>query len=118
MASEYVTFDDRGEDFTVPRNAKFNLLRPETVESFYVLHQLTGDNVYREWGWKIFQAIEKFCKVDAGYGSLYDVTRPNDGVQDRMESFFLSETMKYLYLLQDPDSSIDLISKVSFSFYF
>ncbi len=34
-------------------------LRPETAESLFVLHQVTGNPVYREWGWAIFQAIEK-----------------------------------------------------------
>ena len=42
------------------------VLRPETVESFFVLYQLTGDPVYREWGWEVFQAIEKYCKTEAG----------------------------------------------------
>lgn len=34
------------------------LLSPETAESLFVLHQVTGNPIYREWGWKIFQAIE------------------------------------------------------------
>ena len=33
-------------------------------------------------------------------------------VEDRMESFFLAETLKYLYLLFDPDSEIDILNKV------
>lgn len=113
MASELVEFKSKNVDFTVSRNAPFNILRPETVESLYVLHQLTGDNVYREWGWQIFRAIEEFCKTEAGYGSLLDVNDPDLGVEDRMESFFLAETLKYLYLLQDPESSLDIINKVS-----
>ena len=32
----------------------------------------------------------------------------NRRADDRMESFFLAETLKYLYLLQDPDSEISL----------
>ena len=62
---------------------------------------------YREWGWEIFQAIETRCKTRWGYGSAPDVrqTRQPD---DRMESFFLAETIKYLYLLQAPDHGIDL----------
>ena len=43
-----------------------NLLRPETVESLFVLHQVTGDPQYQEWGWHIFRAFEKFSKVDTG----------------------------------------------------
>jgi hypothetical protein len=26
----------------------FNILRPETIESIFVLHQLTGDPMYRQ----------------------------------------------------------------------
>jgi hypothetical protein len=29
-----------------------------------------------------------------------------------MESFFLAETLKYLHLLFDPDSEIDILNKV------
>lgn len=32
-----------------------NLLRPETVESFYYLHRATRNQRYREWGWAIFR---------------------------------------------------------------
>ncbi len=34
-------------------------LRPETAESLFVLHHTTGNPIYREWGWQIYQAIEK-----------------------------------------------------------
>jgi hypothetical protein len=30
------------------------------------------------------------------------------GNDDKMESFFLAETLKYLYLLQDPDHTISM----------
>ena len=33
-------------------------LRPEVIESLFYLHQITGNPVYREWGWKIFTSIE------------------------------------------------------------
>lgn len=39
----------------VPPKAAYNILRPETAEALYVLHQITGDPIYREWSWKIFQ---------------------------------------------------------------
>ena len=31
------------------------LLRPETVESLLILHRVTGDKKYQEYGWKIFE---------------------------------------------------------------
>ncbi|KAL7530357.1 hypothetical protein ACHAXR_009943 [Thalassiosira sp. AJA248-18] len=110
IAPEFVQFNG-GDDMTVPRGAPFYILRPETVEAFYYLSVLTGDPIYREWGWEVFQSIEKYCKTKYGYGSLKDVNNPGS-VEDRMESFFLAETLKYLYLLFDPDSEIDILNKV------
>ena len=39
-----------------------NLLRPETVESLFVLWRVTGDVKYREWGWQIF----RYCSIALG----------------------------------------------------
>lgn len=56
-------------DFTGPggmrarAKARFYILRPETLESFFVLHQLTGDPVYREWGWDIFRCVRSPASV-------------------------------------------------------
>jgi len=93
---------------TVPFNAPFYILRPETVESLYILHAITGHPVYRDWGHRIMSNINTFCKLEYGYGSLPDVRATQRLPDDRMESFFLAETLKYLYLLQDPDSIINL----------
>jgi len=107
LSPEYVKFDDARQDFA-DGNAPYYILRPETVETFFILHHLTRDPVYREWGWEIFQAIEEHCKTEAGYAAIRDVhTMEQD---DRMESFFLAETLKYLYLLQDNTTEIDLLN--------
>lgn len=49
------------------------LLRPETVESLYVLYRTTGDPIYQEYGWVIYEALEKHCKTDSAYASLKNV---------------------------------------------
>ena len=64
------------------------------------MHELTGDPKYREWGWQVFLAFEKHLKVRYGYASIQDVTKVPPQHIDRMESFFISETLKYLYLIQ------------------
>ncbi|KAG2615753.1 hypothetical protein PVAP13_3NG039500 [Panicum virgatum] len=88
---------------------RHNLLRPETVESLFVLHRITEDPKYREWGWQIFQAFEKHTKVDSGgYSSLDDVTSLPPHRRDKMETFFLGETLKYLYLLFDESNTLPL----------
>jgi len=107
ISAEYVEFRD-GKDFQPGSSVSFYILRPETAESLFVLYQVTGDLIYREWSWEIWEAIDKHCKTEAGYGALRNVRRPSDGIDDRMESFFLAETMKYLYIIQDPETPIDL----------
>jgi len=94
------------------RHALFYILRPEAVESFYILHQLTGDPIYREFGWEIYQSIEKYCKTQIAYGHYPDVTDTRREPEDNMESFFLGETMKYLYLLMDPETEIDIFTQI------
>lgn len=89
-------------------SAPFYILRPETAESLFVMQQLTGDPIYREWAYEIWKAIDKHCRTAVGYGALRDVNFVGSGVDDRMESFFLAETLKYLYLAQDPDTEIRL----------
>lgn len=83
-------------------------LRPEAVESFFYLFRLTKDEKYRDWGWTIFQSIEKHCRTEHGYGAIENVKLKQPKVADKMESFFLAETLKYHYLLQAPESLIPL----------
>ena len=68
-----------------------NLQRPETVESLLVMWRITGDRTYREWGWEIFQAFEKYAKLadGEGYTSLDDVNAIPPPRRDNMESFWL-----------------------------
>ncbi len=110
LSPEFVRFDNRNDDFATG-SAPYYILRPETVETLFVLYHLTKDPVYREWGWEIFQAIEEHCKTEAGYAAIQNVDTMEKN--NRMESFFPAETLKYLYLLQDDDHDIDLLNKVS-----
>ncbi|KAH7545148.1 mannosyl-oligosaccharide 1,2-alpha-mannosidase MNS3 isoform X1 [Ziziphus jujuba] len=96
-------------DIIIKPADRHNLLRPETVESLFILYRITEDPKYREWGWQIFEAFEKFTRIDAGgYTSLDDVTTLPPQRRDKMETFFLGETLKYLYLLFGDSSNIPL----------
>jgi len=44
----------------------------------------------------------------AGWTALPDVNNPGRKRDDKMESFVLAETLKYIYLLFDPDYPIPL----------
>jgi Glycosyl hydrolase family 47 len=68
---------------------------------------------HREWGWEVFQSIEKYCRTGVGYGTLSTVQSRNGPPRDKMETFFLAETVKYMYLLQDPDTEVDILNKVN-----
>ncbi|XP_005106072.1 endoplasmic reticulum mannosyl-oligosaccharide 1,2-alpha-mannosidase-like [Aplysia californica] len=94
-----------------------NLLRPETLESLFYMYRFTGDKKYRDWGWQIFLAFEKHTKVpDAGYSSIHNVKDAgNPRFRDKMESFFLSETLKYLYLLFSDDPNLISLDKFVFN---
>lgn len=96
-------------DIIIKPADRHNLLRPETVESLFVLYRITGDSKYRKWGWQIFEAFEKYTKIDSGgYTSLDDVTVIPPQRRDKMETFFLGETLKYIYLLLGNSTTIPL----------
>ena len=80
-------------------------LRPEALESAYILYTLTGDERYKAMGWDIFQRIVRWCRSEVGYAHLEDVRTKEKS--DGMESFFLAETLKYAYLLFAPEGTLD-----------
>ncbi|ETW86588.1 glycoside hydrolase family 47 protein [Heterobasidion irregulare TC 32-1] len=82
-----------------PYDARY-ILRPETVESLFVAFRLTGDRRYREWGWRIFQSIQTHCRIPTGgYAAIVNVDEVPVRHEDKMETFLMSETLKYLFLL-------------------
>ncbi|CAG8473522.1 3719_t:CDS:10, partial [Dentiscutata heterogama] len=62
------------------------LLRPETIESLFILYRITGDKQYQEKGWMIWQAIEKWCKTPTAYSGLKDVNTEQVEMNNIMES--------------------------------
>lgn len=137
----------------------YNILRPEAIESICMLHRITNDTIYRDWGWQMFQAFEKYAKVGAalyavycntvydahiccssqlsasrymrdrlashawrtqikcascvqvekgGYSGLSDVGVVPPQLDNKMQSFWLAETLKYLYLLFSPTDILPL----------
>ena len=74
-------------------------LRPEIIESAYYLHHYTHDSKYVDMGRTFFESLKNECRTDAGYTTLKSVVTKEKG--DLMPSYFLAETLKYLYLLFD-----------------
>jgi len=95
-------------EFIVPTQSRYYILRPEVIESYFILWRTTKDPKYREWAWEAFQAIEKHCKVDGGFSGIHNVDQVPVSHDDTQQSFFLAETLKYLYLIFSDDSLIPL----------
>ena len=124
-------------DMLVKAKDAHNLLRPETVESLFVLWRVTRSDEWRDAGWKMWRAWERHARVDTGgYVGLDSVVdlelnvkssafswRDVDGDDatrrrrrartrrelkrvDKMDSFWLSETVKYLFLLFTDDPTV------------
>lgn len=81
-------------------------LRPEIIESTYYLYYFTGDPKYLDMGKTFADSLEKYCRTDVGFAALLNVETKEK--RDAMESFFLAETLKYLWLLYAPKSTLDL----------
>lgn len=80
-------------------------LRPEIIESAYVLRRMTGEKQYVDMGKVFLDGLVAHCRTDAGYTNLKNVVTMEKG--DLMPSYFLAETLKYLYLIFAPDSVFD-----------
>ncbi|KII87481.1 glycoside hydrolase family 47 protein [Plicaturopsis crispa FD-325 SS-3] len=93
-------------DYTLVRTGY--LLRPETLESIYYMWRTTGDARWRDRGWAIFEAIERETKTASGYASIRSVEVSPAPKEDSMPSYFLAETLKYLYLMFIEDDPISL----------
>jgi mannosidase alpha-like ER degradation enhancer 1 len=83
----------------------FYPLRPELVESTYLLYRATRNPFYLHVGSEILESLEKHARARCGYATLHNVIDKTH--EDRMESFFLSETCKYLYLLFDRENYLN-----------
>ena len=110
------------KDIEIHAADRHNLQRPETVESLFYMYRITGDEMYRHWGWDMFKSFIKHTAViekdapssDEGAETDGDDDKPGyiraftslsnvnvlPAVQrDNMESFWMAETLKYFYLL-------------------
>jgi hypothetical protein len=85
-------------------------LRPEIIESAYYLYHFTENPRYLEMGDTFLKNLVLYCRTGAGFCSIKNVITKEKN--DRMESFFLAETLKYLYLLFAEPGTIDFKNTV------
>lgn len=74
-------------------------LRPELAESTLALYRVTRETRYLRAGAELFRELQRKSKVECGYASIRDVQ--TGALDDRMDSYFIAETLKYLFLLFD-----------------
>lgn len=89
-------------------NSRKYILRPEAIESVFIMFRITGDEYWRERAWEMFTAIEKHTRTPLGNSAINDVTSEAPLYTNKMESFWLGETLKYFYLLFSDPSVVSL----------
>lgn len=89
-------------------NDRKYILRPEAIESVFLMYRMTGDPTWMEKAWDMFTAIEKYTHTSVASASLDDVTKVKPFQMDSMESFWLAETLKYFYLVFSDWDVVDL----------
>lgn len=84
------------------------VLRPEAIESVFVMYRVTGEQQWAAAAWDMWTAIEGATATEFGNAALGDISQEHPGKEDSMESFWLSETLKYFYLTFSEPSLISL----------
>ncbi|KAK6427725.1 hypothetical protein LTR81_000069 [Elasticomyces elasticus] len=126
--SEKVDIDEAIKELRLPEGFtdiadRRYILRPEAIESVFILYRITGEQRYQDAAWDMFMAITNATTTQLANAALSDITySPAELAQgttggttqfDSMESFWMAETLKYFYLIF---SEPDLISLDEFVF--
>uniref|UniRef100_A0A8C2GWF1 alpha-1,2-Mannosidase n=1 Tax=Cyprinus carpio TaxID=7962 RepID=A0A8C2GWF1_CYPCA len=106
LGPEAFRFDGGVEAIATRQNEKYFILRPEVIETYMYMWRFTHDPKYRQWAWEAVQALEKYCRVEGGYSGVRDVYANTPNHDDVQQSFYLAETLKYLYLLFSDDDHL------------
>eukprot|EP00760_Papus_ankaliazontas_P022703 PhM_4_TR18945/c0_g1_i1/m.59758/K01230/MAN1; mannosyl-oligosaccharide alpha-1,2-mannosidase len=95
----------------VSPGASHYIMRPEATEAMFYMWRYTSEEKWRDYAWKMFTAMDKHMRLPDGLGfaGLRDVTNVGAGHTDKMESFWLAETLKYQFLIYaDDDGGVSL----------
>jgi mannosyl-oligosaccharide alpha-1,2-mannosidase len=126
---------DAIERYNIPRGFtnirdKRYLLRPEAIESVFLMYRITGDHTYIDHAWDMFTSIVAATRTPYAHGQVVDVsfvppkapgrgyqpglktpTGPStreENIENKMESFWTAETLKYFYLIFSRPDMISL----------
>lgn len=94
-------------------DTRYNL-RPEMIESMLILHRVTAREDLLDVAWEMFLSVQNATGVEKGDAAVVDVTAEGAHIHiDSMESYWMSRTLKYFYLMF---SSPDLLSMNDYVF--
>ncbi|KAL6703468.1 hypothetical protein ACN47E_009642 [Coniothyrium glycines] len=80
------------------------ILRPEAIESVFIMYRITGEQQWQAAAWDMWTAISRATETDIGNSALLDISADSPPRIDSMESFWMAETLKYFYLIfSEPD---------------
>ncbi|CAG8923666.1 unnamed protein product [Penicillium salamii] len=90
-------------------------LRPEVIESIFVLYRVTGREDLLDKAWELFESLNNVSATNYGNAAIVDVTFESKApiLSDSIENFWMSETLRYFYLIF---GASDLISLDDFVF--
>lgn len=104
--------DNRLTPGMVAVNDQRYILRPEAIESVFIMYRITGNRKWQEAAWRMFQSVEKATRAEFGAAAIRDVTTAPEKIasqrMDSMESFWLAETLKYYYLCFEDFDKVSL----------
>jgi hypothetical protein len=63
------------------------ILRPEAIESVFYMWRITGDPVWQEKGWQMWEAIEKVSWTELAYSAITNVNMEDSPKADSMERY-------------------------------
>jgi mannosyl-oligosaccharide alpha-1,2-mannosidase len=84
------------------------LLRPEAIESVFIMYRITGESYWLESGWTMFKSIMAHTTTKLAHSAIKNVLSPAPEQVDEMESFWLAETLKYFYMLFSTPDVVNL----------
>ncbi|RFU76344.1 class i alpha-mannosidase [Trichoderma arundinaceum] len=109
-ADEIIKRDRLPKGFTSIPDRRY-ILRPEAIESVFVLYRATGRADLLDSAWTMFNSINTTTSTSLANSAVWDITVAQDQQAERadsMESFWLGETLKYFYLIFSEPNVISL----------
>ena len=84
-------------------------LQPDLVEALFYMWRATGDQKYKEEAWKTFMSITRECRLENGAFTVLEESEDGNVTKgDRMPSYLIGSTLKFLFLTFAENSVLPL----------